>query len=169
MIQELARKYRNLRHQHPGWRLLVSPRAPLLLSCLKPLFEENREGILYEDAQQLLARAFESFAGDDELEINTDNILQDARRELRKWIRSKLVVERDGKLVGKITAGATSPYLGCGIGYALMESHHHAVGDKVSVGCRDGELHEAVLVELPMYDAACEIPRGKLIDIPTRT
>ena len=99
MIQELARKYRNLRHQHPGWRLLVSPRAPLLLSCLKPLFEENREGILYEDAQQLLARAFESFAGDDELEINADNILQDARRELRKWIRSKLVVERDGKLL----------------------------------------------------------------------
>lgn len=32
------------------------------------------------------------------------------------------VVEFDGKQVGKITAGVTSPYLGHGIGYALMNS-----------------------------------------------
>ena len=69
---------------------------------------------------------------------------------------------------GVVTAGATSPFLRRGIGYALMDSAVHGPGTKVSVGCRDGALHPARLVTLPMYDEACEIPRGKRIDIPER-
>ena len=67
-----------------------------------------------------------------------------------------------------MTAGAVSPYLGHGIGIALMDSAEHGVGTTVEITCRDGSLRPGELVELPMYDQACEIPRGKLIDIPER-
>ncbi|MGI9351452.1 MAG: aminomethyltransferase family protein [Rhizobiaceae bacterium] len=79
------------------------------------------------------------------------------------------MVEVDGKLAGIVTAGATSPYLGHGIGYALMDTAQHGPGTNIVVGCRDGSMQEAELVELPLYDQQAEIPRGKLVDIPERS
>ena len=70
--------------------------------------------------------------------------------------------------VGTVTAGAASPYLGHGVGIALMDSADHGVGTALQVGCSDGQMHEATLVDLPMYDPEAEIPRGKRVDIPTR-
>jgi len=77
-------------------------------------------------------------------------------------------VDVNGKQAGIVTAGATSPYLGYGIGYALMDSSPHGAGTQVQVGCKDGSIQEAELVELPFYDELAEIPRGKLVDIPER-
>ncbi len=77
-------------------------------------------------------------------------------------------IEVAGKRIGTVTAGATSPYLGHGIGYALLDGAQHRPGEKVKVGCRDGSMQEAELVELPFYDKLAEIPRGKLVDIPKR-
>lgn len=74
-----------------------------------------------------------------------------------------------GALVGKVTAGATSPFLGHGIGIALMESAGHGPGTTVEVACRDGTRQAAELVDLPMYDPLAEIPRGKRVDIPERS
>ncbi len=78
------------------------------------------------------------------------------------------IVAVDGRTVGKMTAGAMSPYLGHGIGIALLDKAGFAPGSKVSVGCRDGSVQVAELVELPFYDKQAEIPRGKLVDIPER-
>ena len=102
--------------------------------------------------------------------------LQTASRGLRSFGLSckdgepliNAIIMIDGKTVGKVTAGATSPYLGHGIGIGLMDTEGHSFGEKVQVGCRDGSTQIADLVEMPMYDKACEIPRGKLIDIPAR-
>ncbi|MEM7242402.1 MAG: aminomethyltransferase family protein [Pseudomonadota bacterium] len=80
---------------------------------------------------------------------------------------SAMVTDNE-KRIGCVTAGALSPYLGFGIGYALLDAHSHAIGDIVKVGCRDGKQHKAELMELPFYDKLAEIPRGKVIDIPTR-
>ena len=77
-------------------------------------------------------------------------------------------VEQRGQRVGHITAGAISPYLGHGIGYALMDAVGHAPGEQLQVGCRDGKMRAAELVDLPFYDKLAEIPRGKLVDIPER-
>ena len=77
-------------------------------------------------------------------------------------------VEVDGQRIGLITAGATSPYLGYGIGYALLEMRGNGPGDAVMVTCRDGEMRPAELVDLPFYDKNAEICRGKLVDIPKR-
>ncbi len=71
-------------------------------------------------------------------------------------------------VAGKITAGAISPYLGYGIGIALMKKGGLTPGAKVLVECQDGEMREGELVALPFYDKLAEIPRGKLVDIPER-
>ena len=78
-------------------------------------------------------------------------------------------VECNGKKAGIVTAGATSPYLGFGVGYALMDTSEHKPGSTVTVGCRDGSRQDAELVELPFYDKLAEIPRGKVVDIPKRS
>ncbi|MBS0302815.1 MAG: DUF3375 family protein, partial [Proteobacteria bacterium] len=39
LSQQRTQKYLLARQQHPAWRLLASPRAPLILSCLDALFE----------------------------------------------------------------------------------------------------------------------------------
>ncbi len=70
--------------------------------------------------------------------------------------------------VGKVTAGATSPFLKCGIGIALMDKPGFREYDKVMISCIDGNQHEGELIQLPMYDKLRRIPRGKLVDIPER-
>ena len=71
-----------------------------------------------------------------------------------------------GDKIGVVTAGGVSPYLGHAIGYALFDSPEYGPGATVNVGCRDGSMQNAELVELPFYDKNAEIPRGKRIDIP---
>ncbi len=77
-------------------------------------------------------------------------------------------IQLDGRAIGKVTAGAISPYLQHGIGIALMDASGHTAGTAVMIGGIDGELHHGQLVELPLYDKAGEIPRGKKVDIPQR-
>lgn len=74
-------------------------------------------------------------------------------------------VSIDGCKVGQVTAGAMSPYLKRGIGIALLDSGVGTTeGTAVKVGCVDGKQYPAELAELPLYDKACEIPRGKLVE-----
>ncbi|MEO0622257.1 MAG: glycine cleavage T C-terminal barrel domain-containing protein [Pseudomonadota bacterium] len=77
-------------------------------------------------------------------------------------------VENDGRRIGKVTAEAVSPLLGHSLGYVLIDAPEHAAGDVIWIGCRDGSLHPAELVEPPFYDQAAEIPMGKLVDFPER-
>ena len=77
-------------------------------------------------------------------------------------------IEQDGENVGIVTAGAISPYLGHGIGYGRFKTPAQKPGMTVQVACRDGSMQTAEIVELPYYDKDAEIPRGKLVDIPTR-
>lgn len=64
----------------------------------------------------------------------------------------------------QVSAGVVLPCLKSGIGIALLDSHGLKPGTKVIIRCIDGEYH-GELAELPLYDKACEIPRGKLVDI----
>ena len=77
-------------------------------------------------------------------------------------------VEWNGRVAGRVTAGVTSPYLGHGIGYALMDTAEAGPGTELLVEGNDGKMYAATLAETPLYDKACEIPRGKLVDIPER-
>ena len=73
-----------------------------------------------------------------------------------------------GESAGRVTAGAVSPFIGRGIGIALMDRPGFSDGDAVEVRCVDGALHAGELASLPLYDQEAEIPRGKRVDIPQR-
>jgi hypothetical protein len=97
-IRERTLTYLNARHQHPAWLLLASQRAPLVLSCLQTLFEQGRDGVALEDALRALADMLEQYAHNSDLEIENADFYNQARRELRTWIKRTLVVEREGRL-----------------------------------------------------------------------
>jgi len=84
--------------------------------------------------------------------------------EAEPFIGGEIVI--DGNNIGKVTAGAISPYLQQGIGIALMEQAGIEAGRSISIRCTDGELHRGETAELPLYDSQAEIPRGLLVDIP---
>ncbi len=98
-VKELCKSYIINRRQSPSWQLLASRRAPIILSCLKTLFNQGGEGVVLEDALQLLADMFDQHANSDEFEIETNDYQSFARKELRDWIKRGLIVERDGRLL----------------------------------------------------------------------
>ncbi len=87
----------NARLRHPGWRLLASRRAPLVLACLQVLFDDAEDGIEMETALQALAELLAEHANDEELGGGAEYAAS-ARVELREWIKRRLVIEREGRL-----------------------------------------------------------------------
>lgn len=96
--QQRTHKYIAARQQHPAWVLLASRRAPLVLSCLDALFEHQRDGVPFDAAVQALADLLAAHANEVDFEIDSDDPLGQARREVREWIRRGLVVEREGRV-----------------------------------------------------------------------
>ena len=74
---------------------------------------------------------------------------------------------RDGDaVVGRVTAGAWSPYLGCGIGYVRFAAPGEWIGRRLSVGIGEAEPAACEIVALPFYDPEKRIPRGLDRSIP---
>ncbi|MCP4765861.1 MAG: aminomethyl transferase family protein [Gammaproteobacteria bacterium] len=65
-----------------------------------------------------------------------------------------------GQAIGRVTAYEVSPYLECGIGFALFESASGLDCSAIGVNDRAGEPCPVELVDLPFYDAEKNIPRG---------
>ncbi len=96
--QQRSERYIAARSQHPAWVLLASRRAPLVLGCLRTLFEHAHDGVGMEDALQALADMLTAYASQELYEIDTSATHLQAGRELREWIKRRLVVEREGRL-----------------------------------------------------------------------
>ena len=71
-------------------------------------------------------------------------------------------------VVGRVCSSGYSPYQNCGVCIVRMDDPAIGPGTKVNVLCADGSIQEGELCTLPMYDADRLIPRGKLVDIPTK-
>jgi aminomethyltransferase len=69
----------------------------------------------------------------------------------------------DGNRVGRTTAGAWSPYLGCGIGYARLDMPGDWAGMRIACG---PDAIPGEIVALPFYDKEKRIPRGLEAAIP---
>tara|TARA_B000000441_G_C21609396_1_gene270772 strand:- start:211 stop:561 length:351 start_codon:yes stop_codon:yes gene_type:complete len=69
------------------------------------------------------------------------------------------------KVVAEMTAGADSPALGQGIGYARFKSPGDWAGRALSVRLPDQTVHECNIVDLPFFDAEKRLPRG-LAEVP---
>ncbi|HBX38308.1 MAG TPA: DUF3375 domain-containing protein [Pseudohongiella sp.] len=96
--QQRTQRYVAARNQHPAWLLLASRRAPLVLGCLRTLFDQAQDGILMEDALQAMSDMLQAYASDELYDIDPDSTQQQAGRELRQWIKRRLVVEREGRI-----------------------------------------------------------------------
>jgi hypothetical protein len=94
----LTRALLHLRKHHPAWQLLSARTGPLVIGCLKGLFDENLNGIALDSAHQALSEVLQHYHEAGEIECD-DDYLQEARREVRNWIRRGLVVERDDRLI----------------------------------------------------------------------
>lgn len=93
--RDLGRLFIHARSSHPAWLLLASRRAPLVLGCLKPLFDGAEGNVSWEDAVQFLAEVFAEYANVEEYDLPESNYLATAQRELREWIKRGLIVERE--------------------------------------------------------------------------
>ncbi|MEG6991919.1 DUF3375 family protein, partial [Pseudomonas aeruginosa] len=70
--QQRSERYVSARSQHPAWLLLASRRAPLVLGCLRTLFERAHDGIPMEDALQALSEMLAAYASQELYEIDPD-------------------------------------------------------------------------------------------------
>ena len=68
--------------------------------------------------------------------------------------------------IGHVTAAAWSPYLKQGVAIIRLLDANYVSKEGICVRCRDGDLHPATLVPLPMYDIEKRIPRGLEVAIP---
>jgi hypothetical protein len=87
--QQRSERYVSTRSQHPAWLLLASRRAPLVLGCLRTLFERAHDGIPMEDALQALSEMLTAYASQELYEIDPDATHLQAGRELREWIKRR--------------------------------------------------------------------------------
>jgi glycine cleavage system aminomethyltransferase T len=68
--------------------------------------------------------------------------------------------------VGHVTAGAWSPYLKMGVGYARFGTTGAWTGRTLHIRAADGTAVECHITELPFYDKDKLIPKGLRTDIP---
>lgn len=94
-----TRAYVNARQQHPAWLLLASKTGPVVLSCLQALFLEHRDGIEFETAILELADVLQDQHENAGLDIKGDDFVYTAKKELRGWIKKKLIIEREGRIL----------------------------------------------------------------------
>ena len=62
--------------------------------------------------------------------------------------------------VARITAGAWSPFLEAGVGYARFDEAGDWAGKSLAMKTSEGDLVPCEIVELPFYDRDKRIPRG---------
>ena len=72
----------------------------------------------------------------------------------------------DGESAGRVCSSSWSPFLQCGVAIVRLIDPKPGPGTKLRVECVDGHIRDGEICELPMYDRAGEIPRGKCTDIP---
>ena len=72
----------------------------------------------------------------------------------------------DDAPVGRVCSSAWSPFLQRGVAIVRLDDPRLLPGTKLQAECSDGQTRTAEVTELPMYDRAREIPRGKRVDIP---
>lgn len=72
----------------------------------------------------------------------------------------------DGKVVGHVTAGTRSPFLGRGIGYARLHEPGDWIGRTLSVSDTQGTPLPCTIADLPFYDPEKRIPGGLDRTIP---
>lgn len=70
-------------------------------------------------------------------------------------------------IAGRVTSSAWSPYLQCGVAIVRLNDRDAGPGTLLDVECTDGQTRTAEVCELPLYDRAGDIPRGRATEVPS--
>ncbi len=70
------------------------------------------------------------------------------------------LVLQDQHSVGKVTTGARSPFLDCGIGYVRFDQAADWAGTSLTLRSQRFGDHPCEIVDLPFYDQDKKLPRG---------
>ena len=87
-----------LRKHHPAWQLLAATKGPLVIAVLQELFVDGADGIEFDTAVLDLSQLLKEQQESGEIESSSDYLLE-ARREIRLWIKRRLLQERQGRVV----------------------------------------------------------------------
>ncbi|VAW55799.1 FIG149030: hypothetical protein [hydrothermal vent metagenome] len=87
-----------LRKHHPAWQLLAATKGPLMIAVLQSLFKENLESVEFDTVVLDLAQLLRTQQENGEIECSSD-YQQEARREIRGWIKRGLLQERQGRVL----------------------------------------------------------------------
>lgn len=140
MSLDVCRKYVHLRRENVSWGLLASRRVPLIVGCLKPLFEDSQANIVWEDGVEKLAAMFAEYANYQEFEIPSGEEVATARSELREWMKRGLIVERDGHIIATAALQKAFHFLD-----TLNDSHMTSTASRLATVQREIENLEAQL------------------------
>lgn len=98
--------------------------------------------------------------------VGRDALLDADRRTLMYGIKCQVIPEMhlevfdSDTVVGRMTGGAWSPFLECGIGYVRFNKPNDWAGRTLALRTSKGEFHDCEIVDLPFYDPEKRIPRG---------
>lgn len=93
MTQEKYSGLVSLKKDAPAWKVLASPDAPIIMYCLKSLFENHQGTVTLEGAIDHLAKSYKL------KNKKTNNNFKKAKAELAKWVNSELIIEENGNLL----------------------------------------------------------------------
>ncbi len=93
------------------------------------------------------------------MDVDRRTLLYGLKCKHAKPIMNDTVFKAD-QPVGRVTAGAWSPYLDTAIGYVRFSAPGDWAGQGLSLQSCDGETHECEIVSLPFYDPEKKIARG---------
>ncbi len=93
------------------------------------------------------------------VEADRRTLLYGLKCKAAKPMMNNAVLSGD-RPVGRVTAGAWSPYLDTAIGYVRFARPGEWAGQGLSLLSSDGTKHDCEIVSLPFYDPEKRIPRG---------
>jgi len=119
-------------------------------------FEAGFEGLVDLDKGDFIGRA----------------ALEAADRRCRTWgLTCPLSAPRHGrsltlagKEIGRVTSSAWSPTLQCGVAIIRLDDPDLGPDAELEVMCADGVVRTGTVCELPLFDKAGDIPRGRATD-----
>lgn len=126
-------------------------------------------GTDFDESVTPFEAGFASLVDEDKGEFIGRAALQEADRRCRTWglvcaegiPRHGRTLLRETTEIGLVTSSAWSPTLQCGIAIVRLDDPDLGPDTEVEVVCADGSRHFATVTELPLYDKAGDIPRGR--------
>ncbi|HEY7823394.1 MAG TPA: aminomethyltransferase family protein [Acidimicrobiia bacterium] len=131
-------------------------------------------GTDFDESVTPFEAGFATLVDEDKGEFIGRAALQEADRRCRTWglvcaegtPQHGRTLFQEFREIGRVTSSAWSPTMQCGIAIVRLDDPALGPNSEVEVVCADGTRQLATVTDLPLYDKAGDIPRGRATDTP---